>query len=89
MINFAKIMADPCDSQYINPVDGANSASASTGDGLHPGDVGYEAMANAVPLGFVREGRRLWEAPADCRDRWENQKQYSQRTLAICGTSRL
>jgi len=53
VINFAQIMADPYDSQYINPVYGANSASASTGDGLHPGDVGYEAMADAVPPGFV------------------------------------
>jgi lysophospholipase L1-like esterase len=53
VINFAKIMADPYNSQYINPVYGANSASASTGDGLHPGDVGYETMADAVPLGFV------------------------------------
>ena len=53
VINFAKIMADPYNSRYINPVYGANSAAASTGDGLHPGDLGYEAMANAIPLGFA------------------------------------
>ena len=53
VINFATIMADRYDPQYINPAYGANSAAASTGDGLHPGDVGYEAMADAVPLGFV------------------------------------
>jgi lysophospholipase L1-like esterase len=53
VINFAKIMADPYNSQYINPAYGANSASASTGDGLHPNDVGYEAMAEAIPLAFV------------------------------------
>lgn len=54
VIDFAKIMADPYNSQYINPAYGANSASASTGDALHPNDVGYEAMAEAVPPGFVR-----------------------------------
>ena len=54
VIDFAKIMADPYNSQYINPAYGANSASASTGDALHPNDVGYEAMADAIPLGFVR-----------------------------------
>jgi lysophospholipase L1-like esterase len=53
VIDFAKIMADPYDSQYINPVYGANSASASTGDALHPNDVGYEAMAAAIPRGFA------------------------------------
>jgi lysophospholipase L1-like esterase len=53
VIDFAKIMADPYNSQYINPAYGANSASASTGDALHPNDVGYEAMAEAIPLGFV------------------------------------
>jgi lysophospholipase L1-like esterase len=54
VIDFAKIMADPYNSQYINPAYGANSAPASTGDALHPNDVGNEAMAEAIPLGFVR-----------------------------------
>ena len=54
VIDFAKIMAEPYNSQYINPAYGANSASASTGDGLHPNDVGYETMAEAIPRGFVR-----------------------------------
>lgn len=54
VINFAKIMADRYDPQYINPAYGANSAPSSTGDGLHPGDVGYQAMADAIPLRFLR-----------------------------------
>jgi lysophospholipase L1-like esterase len=54
VIDFAKIMAGPYNSQYINPIYGANSAPASTGDALHPNDVGYEVMAEAVPLGFAR-----------------------------------
>ena len=53
VIDFARIMADPYNSQYINPAYGANSASAATGDALHPNDVGYEAMAEAIPPGFV------------------------------------
>ena len=54
VIDFATVMQDPYDPQYLNPVYDANSASASTADGLHPNDVGYEAMANAIPLAFVR-----------------------------------
>jgi lysophospholipase L1-like esterase len=54
VIDFATVMQDPYDPQYLNPVYDANSASASTADSLHPNDVGYEAMANAVPLAFVR-----------------------------------
>jgi lysophospholipase L1-like esterase len=47
VIDFARATADPYDSRYLNPVE-------NSGDSLHPGDVGYEAMANTVPLGFVR-----------------------------------
>lgn len=55
VIDFSKVMRDPYDPQYLNPVYNANSNSANTtADSLHPGDVGYEAMAAAVPLGFVR-----------------------------------
>jgi len=54
VIDFSTLTQDPYDPQYLNPVYVANSASASLSDGLHPNDVGYEAMANAIPLGFVR-----------------------------------
>jgi lysophospholipase L1-like esterase len=55
VIDFATLMQDRYDPQYLNPVYNANSNSAnSTGDSLHPNDVGYEVMANAVPLSFVR-----------------------------------
>jgi lysophospholipase L1-like esterase len=53
VIDFSAVMQDPYDPQYLNPVYDANSASASLGDSLHPNDVGYEAMADAVPLPFV------------------------------------
>jgi lysophospholipase L1-like esterase len=54
VIDFSTLTQDPYDPQYLNPVYVANSASASLSDGLHPNDVGYEAMANAIPLAFVR-----------------------------------
>lgn len=51
VIDFAKVMQDPYNPQYLNPVYDANSNSAySTADSLHPNDLGYEAMADAVPL---------------------------------------
>ena len=54
MIDFSKATQDPYDPRYLNPVYDANAVSASTADSLHPGDVGYEAMAATVPLAFVR-----------------------------------
>lgn len=54
VIDFSRATQDPYDPRYINPVYDANAVSASTADSLHPGDVGYEAMAAAVPLAFVR-----------------------------------
>jgi lysophospholipase L1-like esterase len=46
VIDFAKATQDPYNPQYLNPV-------YNSGDSLHPGDVGYEAMADTVPLRFV------------------------------------
>ncbi|HEY2507092.1 MAG TPA: SGNH/GDSL hydrolase family protein [Streptosporangiaceae bacterium] len=47
VVNFAKVTQDPGNPQYLNPV-------YNSGDSLHPGDLGYEAMADAIPLRFVR-----------------------------------
>jgi lysophospholipase L1-like esterase len=47
VINFSAAVQDPQDPLYLNPV-------YNSGDSLHPGDLGYEAMANAIPLSFVR-----------------------------------
>jgi lysophospholipase L1-like esterase len=47
VIDFARATADPYDPLYLNPV-------YNSGDSLHPGDLGYEAMAAAVPLRFLR-----------------------------------
>jgi lysophospholipase L1-like esterase len=47
VINFAKATQDPFNPLYLNPV-------YNSGDSLHPGDLGYEAMADAIPLRFVR-----------------------------------
>lgn len=46
VVDFAKAVQDPYDPRYLNPV-------YNSGDSLHPGDVGYEAMADAVPLEFL------------------------------------
>ena len=59
MIDFAKVTQDPYNPQYLNPVYAANSNSAySIDDSLHPNDVGYEAMANAIPLRLLLGGPR-------------------------------
>ncbi len=51
VIDFDKVTRDPYNPQYLNPVYAANSNSSySIDDSLHPNDVGYEAMANAIPL---------------------------------------
>ena len=47
VIDFDRATADPYDAQYLNPV-------YNSGDSLHPDDVGYEAMADTIPLRFVR-----------------------------------
>lgn len=47
VIDFARATTDPYDPLYLNPV-------YNSGDSLHPGDLGYEAMAATVPLRFVR-----------------------------------
>ena len=46
VIDFAKATADPSDPQTFYPPD-------DSGDHLHPGDTGYQAMANAVDLGML------------------------------------
>ena len=47
VIDFAKATEDPYNPLFLNPV-------YNSGDSLHPGDLGYEAMADAIPLKFVR-----------------------------------
>lgn len=47
VINFARATQDPDNPLYLNPV-------YNSGDSLHPGDLGYEVMADAIPLRFVR-----------------------------------
>jgi lysophospholipase L1-like esterase len=47
VIDFSAAVQDPSDPLYLNP-------AYNSGDSLHPGDLGYAAMANAVPLSFVR-----------------------------------
>ncbi|MBO0805327.1 MAG: SGNH/GDSL hydrolase family protein, partial [Nocardiopsaceae bacterium] len=46
VVDFAAATADPIDPTYLDPAE-------NSGDSVHPGDVGYEAMANAIPLDFV------------------------------------
>jgi lysophospholipase L1-like esterase len=47
VVNFAAATQDPSDATYLDPV-------YNSGDSLHPGDLGYEAMADAIPLSFLR-----------------------------------
>ena len=47
VIDFARAVADPLDPQYLDPAD-------NSGDGIHPNDVGYQAMVGAINLGLLR-----------------------------------
>jgi len=46
VIDFAKAVQDRFNPLYLNP-------AYNSGDSLHPGDLGYEAMADAIPLRLV------------------------------------
>lgn len=46
VIDFARAVQDPYNPLYLNPV-------YNSGDSLHPGDFGYEAMAATIPLAFL------------------------------------
>jgi lysophospholipase L1-like esterase len=46
VINFAADLADPSDPQAFNPV-------YDSGDHLHPNDVGYNVMGDAIPLSML------------------------------------
>jgi lysophospholipase L1-like esterase len=47
MIDFARVVQDPGNSLALSP-------AYNSGDGFHPNDRGYQAMANAIPLPYVR-----------------------------------
>jgi lysophospholipase L1-like esterase len=47
VIDFSRALQDPDNPLYLNP-------EYNSGDSLHPGDVGYELMADIVPLDFLR-----------------------------------
>jgi len=47
VINFAAATSEPGDPRYYNP-------DYNSGDNLHPNDLGYAMMANAIPLAWVR-----------------------------------
>lgn len=46
VINFAQTVQDPYNPEYLNPI-------YNSGDSLHPGDLGYEVMADSIPLRFL------------------------------------
>jgi lysophospholipase L1-like esterase len=46
VINFAAATSEPGDPRYYNP-------DYNSGDNLHPNDLGYDVMANAIPLSWV------------------------------------
>jgi lysophospholipase L1-like esterase len=47
VVDFAGAVADPGDPAYFNP-------ACNSGDSLHPNDLGYNMMADAVPLAWGR-----------------------------------
>jgi lysophospholipase L1-like esterase len=47
VINFAAATSEPGDPRYYNP-------DYNSGDNLHPNDLGYDMMANAIPLAWLR-----------------------------------
>jgi lysophospholipase L1-like esterase len=47
VVDFARAVADPNDPDYLNP-------AYDSGDGLHPNDAGYAAMAGAIDLRRLR-----------------------------------
>lgn len=47
VINFAGATSEPGDPRYYNP-------DYNSGDNLHPNDLGYAMMANAIPLAWLR-----------------------------------
>ena len=47
VIDFSRVTRDPRAPRYFNP-------AYNSGDSLHPNDLGYEVMADAIPLRLVR-----------------------------------
>lgn len=45
VVDFARVTADPYNAGYFNP-------AYNSGDSLHPNDLGYRAMADAIPLSW-------------------------------------
>ena len=54
VIDFARAIQDPSDSQYVNPAYNSFNSGANGYDSLHPGDLGYEAMADAINLALLK-----------------------------------
>jgi lysophospholipase L1-like esterase len=47
VIDFSRVTRDPWAPRYFNP-------AYNSGDSLHPNDLGYEVMADTIPLRLVR-----------------------------------
>jgi lysophospholipase L1-like esterase len=47
VIDFSRVTQHPYAPLYFNP-------AYNSGDSLHPNDLGYEAMADAIPLSLIR-----------------------------------
>jgi lysophospholipase L1-like esterase len=54
VIDFAKVIQNPYDPLYFNPVYNSYDSSINSYDNLHPNVVGYEAMAHAINLALLR-----------------------------------
>ena len=54
VIDFAKVIQNPYDPLYFNPVYNSYDSSINSYDNLHPNVVGYEAMGHAINLALLR-----------------------------------
>lgn len=54
VIDFARVTQDPYDPLYFNPVYNSFNSAANSYDNLHPNDLGYEAMADAINLALLK-----------------------------------
>jgi len=54
VIDFSRATQDPDDPLYLNPAYNSFNSAANGYDNLHPGDLGYEAMAGAINLALLK-----------------------------------
>jgi lysophospholipase L1-like esterase len=54
VIDFARVTQDHYDPLYLNPAYNSFNTAANSYDSLHPNDLGYQAMADAINLALLK-----------------------------------